>query len=530
MKSTKQFNKIEYLSKGERMKPNKYTFDQILKELENDKPFSDQEQIRGKTFDGREIMYIIKENYKWEFLLTHPEDVIEKNKGYIVYDRIYFNSKKTEKQDLHFKNLIMKDDFTIDHSTFGAKIVFEDSYFLKPAKIEDTEFKGNVIFKNCIFIDTFSTCKQIFPGKVSFEQTTFYNNAVFQHVQFIQGTSFRSCTIMNTLSCKNCVFSGRADFSFLSGDGSLELTRSQFLKELDHRPGLSFSEFNGEIMIDSLLEEQFSKVDLNNAARISDLEGCIFNQGSLFPIKKFNFYSFKKTIFACNPFSDAQFINCDFTGAIFVYKDMNNWTLDDKTILNTKYVCKNYKKVCIPQKKISTYFDMYILFKIKDDADKEFMKSCYYEISGGTYHKVLKLSLSFKDLDKIDTIIKKIGYKSDTEQWYIIEKESRIQLSINSIDTESSTYLIIDHINAKRSNRKSALPQHKRYDFTEIMTELDKQCPFRKINEIQGKTRSGNDINYIILRDPTIIEQYFLADNPGFEKGKENNYEKQKFK
>jgi uncharacterized protein YjbI with pentapeptide repeats len=189
-------------------------------------------------------------------------------------------------------------------AVFNSKAQFIGANFKQKTLFVAGEFKEKVLFQGCKFFDRAVFQSRRFSGPAIFHLNTFYKGAAFMNCKFDQLVDFSKTLFKQRSSFDNATFSGEV---------KLEETNISLLKGMK---GVNLN-FRGAI----LESAYFWGCPV--------LENCSFNNAFLL---------------SCN-LSGKSLIDCDFTGAVFKAVYTDGWTLDDKTIENTKFVFTDYKIV-----------------------------------------------------------------------------------------------------------------------------------------------------------------------------------------
>ncbi|MBI5055912.1 MAG: pentapeptide repeat-containing protein [Nitrospirae bacterium] len=232
--------------------------------------------------------------------------------------------KKTFRKNIDFRAAEFLGDLNFDHTRFLGEVNFLGAKFHGISKFQGSTFHGKARFMGVTF-----NKKTIFVGgefkkDAVFHGCKFMENAAFQGRHFSYVTVFQMNTFYKDADFQNCNFQKGVDFS-----KTLFRQRSNFSNAI----------FNDEINLSGTNLKKLKGLKGDGV----NFEGAVLESAEFWELPKIEECSFKNAfLISCN-FSHKEFVDCDFTGAVFKEVFTKGWMPDEKTRKNTKYVFTDYE-------------------------------------------------------------------------------------------------------------------------------------------------------------------------------------------
>nr|VFK60959.1 MAG: Uncharacterized protein YjbI, contains pentapeptide repeats [Candidatus Kentron sp. TUN]VFK69863.1 MAG: Uncharacterized protein YjbI, contains pentapeptide repeats [Candidatus Kentron sp. TUN] len=158
-----------------------------------------------------------------------------------------------------------------------------------------------------------------FLSEAEFSGSAFHWELILNNSCFKARTSFHNCTFIGNLVVRDCEFRHPTEFQGAQFHNELDFTGTRLgcIKNPIKDPGFN----TGVVRFDQAAIED------------SHFWGTEIIDG----------YSFKDAFLLSLNLSNKQINNCDFTGAVVSGVNTRNWSLDESTRKNTKYVYSDYE-------------------------------------------------------------------------------------------------------------------------------------------------------------------------------------------
>lgn len=230
---------------------------------------------------------------------------------------------KTIKRDVDFRDAKFLGDLRLEKCTFDGKTTWLGAEFFKRAVFQSTSFRGRCQFMGCRFHGKTVFVGAHFHGRAVFHGCKFMQLAAIQTAAFFEPAVFHGNTFENDADFQGTTFGKSADFK-----GTIFRGRANF----------EGARFTDEVRFDEVNAAQIRGL---KGASIS-FDGAILESSSFWGLRSIDSYSFRNSfLIACN-FSDIEFRNCDFTGAVIKSPHSRNWKPDAATLDKSRFVYSDY--------------------------------------------------------------------------------------------------------------------------------------------------------------------------------------------
>ena len=282
-----------------------------------------------------------------DYCIFHDKNInVKRKKFYKLFNDLVNNLEKNPEVDiLDFKGFIFP-KFDFKKRVVNKQVDFRKSIFYGKVFFNGCEFKHDVNFLGAQFNDKAVFQGTIFEAKVVFMGVKFISKSIFVGGIFNNKVVFHGCKFKDV-----SVFKGRhfnkeaifqmntfykdADFGECKFDDNFDISGSWFKQRLN----LKDAKFLGEINAQNVQISKFRNFYLPAAS----FDGAVLESVNFYQMSELRDFSFKNSfLISCN-FSNKRIINCDFTGAVLKAIHTKDWSLDEQTIKNTKYIYTNYK-------------------------------------------------------------------------------------------------------------------------------------------------------------------------------------------
>lgn len=248
-------------------------------------------------------------------------------------------------KEAYFNKCLFKGRINFQGATFSERVEFGHSEFWGDAYFHESTFKGVVSFTHCRFLKqaVFSHCNLLkdsyfayinFEENTSFGATVFHDHVNFSDTKFHSLTQSNSAEFMGTSIFMRCEFHDETSFSYCKFRDDVNFNDTKF----HERVSFKMTQFRGELEFINSRINQLKYIQANGI----NFEGSVLNEVIFWNIDKFIGFSFKNSFLLSASFAEKEFVNCDFTGAVFDSVRTRGWKLDETTLSKTEYIYTDY--------------------------------------------------------------------------------------------------------------------------------------------------------------------------------------------
>ena len=229
---------------------------------------------------------------------------------------------------------------------FSKEVDFRQAQFQEAVDFRGARFAGNANFYSASFTQKafFQGCH--FTGFVQFVGCNFQDKAIFGGVRFYKDAVFHGCKFKELFALPDAVFCrmavlqsntcyGDADFKNCQFTGGVDFEKTIFVKKASFQG----AKFQNTI---SFANSQIGILKGFNASGVN-FSGAILESVNFEDAPRLVDFSFRDAFLLALNFSEREFVNCDFTGAVFKATLTQSWKPDKKTLANTKHIFTDYE-------------------------------------------------------------------------------------------------------------------------------------------------------------------------------------------
>jgi len=256
-----------------------------------------------------------------EALISDGNQKVLDLKGFVFPKIVYTQEVFTKEVDLR-------------NASFHGIARFDRCEFKSKVQMVGTQFKDLAFFQGSVFHGKIQLLGTKFEGKTVFVGATFNQKAVIHGSKFLENVSFQGANYFEDCSMQLDSFSKDADFQQACFKKNADFTKTIFHR----RAHFAETRFEGEII--------FNEVNFGLAKELRgkgiSFDGAILETSNFWGMRRLNSYSFRNSfLINCN-FSGIKLDNCDFTGAVLKSPHTTDWSCDENTLRNTKYIYSDY--------------------------------------------------------------------------------------------------------------------------------------------------------------------------------------------
>nr|VFK12317.1 MAG: Uncharacterized protein YjbI, contains pentapeptide repeats [Candidatus Kentron sp. LPFa] len=251
------------------------------------------------------------------------------------------NFKETESdKEIDFKEC----QFMKSADFFGAKfeklVSFRQSIFYEECTLKQVVFDGEVSAESSKFKDNLLAEKSRFNGKADFSKSTFRKKIDFPDSRFFAEARFSDSYFHRDLVLDRGRFEGRALFQDCVFTGNLFARYCEFSEPTEFQGAQFHNELDFTGTKFAFMKNSMEKTESNAGVRFYR---AILEDSHFWGTDIIDGYSFEDAFLLSLNLSNKQIKNCNFTGAVVSGVNTRNWSLDETTKQNTKYVYSDYK-------------------------------------------------------------------------------------------------------------------------------------------------------------------------------------------
>lgn len=255
------------------------------------------------------------------------------------------SESKPEIKLLDFRGFVFP-AVSFQRNAFSKEVDFRQAQFLESVDFRATRFGGSANFYSASFSQKAFFQGALFTGFVQFVGCTFQDKAVFGGVRFSKDAVFHGCKFRDLFALPNAVFCRMAilqsntcykdaDFKNCQFNGGVDFEKTIFAR----RASFQGAKFQNTI---TFADSQIGILKGFNASGVN-FDGAILESVNFEDAPRLVGFSFRNAFLLALNFNEREFVNCDFTGAVFKGTLTQGWKPDKKTLANTKYIFTDYE-------------------------------------------------------------------------------------------------------------------------------------------------------------------------------------------
>jgi uncharacterized protein YjbI with pentapeptide repeats len=234
-----------------------------------------------------------------------------------------------------FCNRVFRGEADFRGAVFERDVLFRAARFLQQADFHTAEFRGRTDFHAAQFATAARFLGVKFGGRATFNGVKFQGRTVFHGCKFMDFAAWQAANFQTPAVFQFDTFEHDADFRHAVFHRGVDLHKTAFKK----RTLFQGARFHDEVV---LTETQFGLLKNFRCSR-ANMNGAVLHTAQIWENQDLRQYSFRDAFLISVNLGGKTFLDCDFTGAVFKAVLTVGWRLDQRTIVNTKFIYTDYR-------------------------------------------------------------------------------------------------------------------------------------------------------------------------------------------